>query len=531
MSTSRRISRKWWLLLPGALVTALLLLAGYIYFWPQAIEDRIRVSVTQALSHRFHSEAELKALQIKVFPILRVTGQGLTLRFHGREDVPPLIQLEEFSFTAAVSDLFHPVKHIPLLRVQNMIINIPPRSAGNRQTLPDNIQAQASALNIVVDRVVCDDMDIRILPQKAGKEPLDWDIHNLVLTSTGEGKPFTFHGNLTNGKPKGEIDTDGLFGPWVADDPGGTPVSGEYKFTGADLGPLPGIAGILSSAGKYSGVLSELGVDGHTDTPDFSLDKVGRPVPLHTDFSATVDGTNGDTYLHPVNAVLNRSLIIADGSVVRMAEKHGHLISINATVPDGHIQDFLSLAINSQKPFMTGPVKIKAKLTIPPGPEIAIERIILDGQFGVVDAEWSNPALREKLESLSRHALGKPEEIDLGTSVSDLSGSFLLQNGVLHFRRLTFSVEGAAIDLTGTYALRKGELDLAGHLRLQAKLSQLTTGSKSFLLKAFDPFFEKGGSGTVLPIHITGTRDNPVFGITVFHKTFDKHLGGDNHVL
>jgi len=40
----------------------------------------------------------------------------------------------------------------------------------------------------------------------------------------------------------------------------------------------------------------------------------------------------------------------------------------------------------------------------------------------------------------------------------------------------------------------------------------------------FDPFFEKNGAGTELPIHISGTRDNPVFGVSVFHKTFDKHL-------
>ncbi len=529
MSQTGRVSYKWWLTIPGVLVFLFLLAVGFLRFRARAIEVRIRQSVVQALGERFRSEVEFDAIHIKVFPHLGVAGEGLTLRHHGRKDVPPLIRIEKFSFTAGIMDLLRPVKHIPLLRIENMIINIPPREPKKDQPPPNPSRGNKSAPTVVVDQVICNDADIVILPRKAGKDPLDWDIHNLVLYSASADKPFAFHGNLTNGKPKGEIDTQGQFGPWDADDPGGSPVSGEYKFTDADLGPFPGIAGTLSSTGKYSGVLSELQVEGQTDTPDFSLDKVGRPVPLHTDFSATVDGTNGDTYLHPVNATLVQSLIVAEGSVVRVPEKKGHLITIDATVPNGRIQDFLSLAINSDKPLLTGPVKIKAKLIVPPGKEKALEKIILDGQFGVDDAKWSSPALREKLESLSRHGQGKPEDEDTGSSVSDLNGSFHLEHGVINFSRLAFSVQGATINLTGTYALRGGDLDLSGHLRLQAKLSQTMTGTKSFFLKAFDPFFAKEGAGTVLPIRITGTRDKPTFGISVFHKTINKELSSDKN--
>jgi hypothetical protein len=64
-------------------------------------------------------------------------------------------------------------------------------------------------------------------------------------------------------------------------------------------------------------------------------------------------------------------------------------------------------------------------------------------------------------------------------------------------------------------------------LRLQAKLSQATTGIKSFLLKPFDPFFRKNGV-TVLPIKVTGTRDQPAFGLD-FHRKKDasKNAAGD----
>ncbi len=56
--------------------------------------------------------------------------------------------------------------------------------------------------------------------------------------------------------------------------------------------------------------------------------------------------------------------------------------------------------------------------------------------------------------------------------------------------------------------------------RLQAKLSQVTTGIKSFLLKPFNSFFRKNGV-TVLPIKVTGTRDQPSFGLDFHQKKED----------
>jgi len=364
------------------------------------------------------------------------------------------------------------------------------------------------------------------VPKKQGKEPLDFDIHDLVLKSVGADKPFDFHGSLTNAKPQGEIATRGTFGPWDVDEPGDTPVTGSYEFRDADLGPFPGIAGTLSSTGTYHGQLNEIEVAGKTDTPNFSLDPVGHPVPLHTDFSATVNGTDGDTYLHPVRATLGRSLIIAEGSVVRVPEEQGHIIQLDINAPDARIQDILNLAVNSDKPLLTGPAKIKAKLLLPPGKQKVLQKMILDGQVGLEDAQWSSAKIRDKLASLSRHAEGQPENEEAGSSVSDLHGDFRLEKAILRFRTLRFSVPGALVDLTGNYDIREGHLDFRGQLRLQAKLSQTVTGKKSFFLKAVDPFFSKEGAGTLLPITITGTRDAPTLGVSVFHKTIKRPLGG-----
>jgi len=97
-----------------------------------------------------------------------------------------------------------------------------------------------------------------------------------------------------------------------------------------------------------------------------------------------------------------------------------------------------------------------------------------------------------------------------------------LEKGVIHFSSVTFSVPGAGVELAGDYGVQGGELNFKGHVRLQAKLSQMVTGAKSDFLKLLDPFFSKHGAGTELPVTITGTRENPTFGVSIFHKTLGK---------
>ena len=529
MSATGTRSRKW--LMISAIFLGVILLAGGLLFWrARKMDDLVRSLIVRALSEQFQGHVELGTVRVTGFPRLGVAGKDLSIHFDGRTDLPPLIHVDSFSFGLGLLAILRLPRHISSAQLDGLTITIPPR--GERRTARPSESGKPHKLlpTIILDEVICKDAVFITLPKnpepgKPKKTPLEWDIHDLNLKAVAVNKAFAFHGTLTNAKPKGEIDTSGNFGPWDLDEPGATPVTGSYKFTDADLGPFPGIAGILSSNGQFSGEISRLEVEGETDTPDFSLDGTGKPVPLHTDFSATVDGTNGNTLLHPVRATLIRSLIVAEGSVIREPENKGHRIIVNFGAPDARIQDLLSLAMKSDKPFLTGTVKIKGKLVVPPSHEKALEKLILDGEFGLDDAKWTSEEVRDKLEALSRRAKGKPGDEDAGSAVSDLRGKFHVEKAIVNFSSLTFSIPGAAIDLTGTYKLVGGDLDFNGHLRLQAKLSQTVTGAKSFFLKAVDPFFKKDGAGAVVPISITGTREHPTIGVTVFHKTIEKKIG------
>jgi hypothetical protein len=61
---------------------------------------------------------------------------------------------------------------------------------------------------------------------------------------------------------------------------------------------------------------------------------------------------------------------------------------------------------------------------------------------------------------------------------------------------------------------------------LDAKLSQMTTGWKSILLKPVDPFFSKDGVGTEVPIRITGTQAEPHIGLEFGHKSEHDTMAG-----
>jgi hypothetical protein len=520
-----------WLIIPGLIILALIIPAVIVYQRTRNIDDWTRDWVVRALSQHFNSRVELASLHVTAFPEMSVTGENLVVYYQHRSDVPPLIRIQQFTFHLGFMGILRVPRHIRGVHLDEMVITIPPRGQKPENQPPpaqETGKKQKPLPQIVVDQIVADETTLLILPKQAEKKPLDFDIHDLILKSVGVNKPFSFRGNLKNAKPVGEIKTKGDFGPWQLDDPGSTPVSGTYTFTDANLDPFPGIAGTLSSIGKYEGVLGSIKVQGETDTPQFSLDPVGRAVPLHTVFNATVDGTDGDTYLHPVLATLIHSEITANGSVVRVPEKDGHLIILDAVAPKARLEDLLQLSTKSTKPMMSGLVNLKTKIVLPPGKVKVLDKLTLDGEFNVTDARFASSDVRDKLASFSRHAQGMPDDPDAGSAISDLRGKFRMKNGIITFQNLTFSVPGAVIQLDGTYKVRGEDLNFTGELRMEAKLSQMVSGKKSFFLKALDPFFSKNGSGTVLPITISGTRDEPTLEFSVFHKKIKKTFGNDD---
>ena len=305
-----------------------------------------------------------------------------------------------------------------------------------------------------MDRIVSRAARLEIVPRDKGKLPRVFEIHDLVMHGLGDGGGATFEAALTNPTPRGEITTQGTFGPWQAEEPRLTPIRGEYAFKRANLNTIKGIAGTLSSLGTYSGVLERIEVQGETDTPDFSVDIAAQPVPLKTRFRAVVDGTNGDTWLERVEARVIETLIVARGAVVRTQDVKGRRTSLDVTIDDGRIEDVLKLAVKGAKPVMTGRMRLSTKFLLPAGDRDVIDKLELAGSFSLDQARFSNVNIQERINTLSQRGKGETSE-DGPSVVSSLSGTFTLRGGTLTFADLSFGVPGAIVQLAGTYDVKK----------------------------------------------------------------------------
>ncbi len=164
---------------------------------------------------------------------------------------------------------------------------------------------------------------------------------------------------------------------------------------------------------------------------------------------------------------------------------------------------------------MRGVIGLDTAFELPPGDDDVPQRLRLTGTFTIKRGQFTSDTVQDKVDDLSRRGRGEPKNEELQNVLSAFGGTLTLRDALLSLPRLQFRVRGAVVDLTGSYRLKGEELDFAGTLKLDAPLSKTTTGFKSLLLKAVDPFFRKPGAGTVLPIKITGTVDKPAFGLDV----------------
>jgi hypothetical protein len=484
--------------------------------------------VIETLSTKFKSKVELDDFHVSLLKGLQVSGEGL--RIFGEMDpnnhepgIQPLIGVAEFRFRTGIVDLFRSPMHLDTVYVKGLQINLPPREQRGEMK---KMSPKGGKIKIVVDRLDCDRAQLVINTLRPGKLPLEFEIESLVMTSIGPDAPMHFDANLTNPKPVGNVLSSGSFGPWQADSPRDSPVSGTYSFNNADLGTIKGIGGILSSAGNYAGVLDNIVVDGSTDTPDFRIAISGRPVLLHTDFHAIVDGTNGDTYLQPVKARILDSWLTANGSVVRIKEPKGHHVELDVVIEKGKIDDLLKLAIRTDPPIMTGGVRLRTHFDLPPGEPDVANRLKLAGNFEVSGVHFTNKRIQGKVDALSMRSQGKPKlaQDNIPDNVhSDLKGTFELTDGLISFSQLQFQVPGTQVNLTGQYSLDGNQFDFHGKARMDAKLSHMVSGWKAILLKPADPFFSKNGAGTEIPVKVTGTKSEPHFGADFGHKDENKN--------
>jgi hypothetical protein len=481
------------------------------------------------LSRRFHCDVQLATLNVhlpklsKLGVLFRrergavalVDGAGLVMRLHDRQDLPPLFFMHKFEFAVDLGALTDKRKTVDSVLIDGLEVNLPPRQKSDQSAAAapaPPVKAGGPVTSVLIRDVKIADATLSLLPADTAKKPLVFQISHLRLTSVGVGRPMKYDATLTIPKPPGLVRSQGDFGPWETDDPSATPMAGSYTYDHADLGIFNGIAGILTSTGKFDGTLGAVHATGECSVPDFRLKMTGHPVAVWAHFDALVDGTNGNTTLQPVHALLGHTAFTTSGTVIRHGDDKQRTIDLKLNMPNGDVRDLLRLATKGP-PFMDGRLDLKSTISIPPLTKKVMDKLMLDGTFQVNDARFLKSNIQSQLDQLSRRGQGQPGNQEIDQVVSNMGGSFRLQNDLMTFRELTFAVPGAFVEMSGDYNMSHDTLAFHGSLALVAKLSEMVTGWKRWILKPVDPFFEKNGAGTYLRIKVDGTTTQPKFGL------------------
>jgi hypothetical protein len=500
--------KRWILIALGVFVLAIAAGATVLAMhWPFT-----QATVVAGLQQKFGTHVEVKSFHSNFFPPSCV-AEGVTFRRNTEAGVTPIATVARLTIEGSYPGFFAVPKRISHVTVEGLHVFAAPASEKAGPAAPP-VQP-ADQTKIEIGDITADNSVVEFASGAAGAKPLRFEIHKLTINDVSDGQPMAFHAELSSPLPPGEIRAEGEFGPLDTKNPEAAPASGSYIFERANLGVFPGIGGTLYSTGKFEGKLNQLEVAGMTDTPDFNVSPNPHTVHLRTQFHAVVNGWNGDVSLKNVKAQLGNSIVLARGDISSKGASNGKTVSLTGIENEGSITDWLELLAHNHHAKMTGTMKFRTIVYVPPGPKDFIDRVNLRGDFEIGQADFTKSATQEKVNNLSRAAQGQKPGDAPESVFENMRGHVEMDNGVANVNDLYFGIPGALAHMHGTYGVDNDKIDLHGNLRVDQKLSKSQSGLKSVFLKAIEPMMKKKRAGEIVPVKITGTLKEPSYGLDV----------------
>jgi hypothetical protein len=494
------------LLIAGFCIAAIVVGAALlVHYWPFSKD-----AMLQLLSENTDSQVTLRSFQETYFPSPGCVIQDLVFN-HDPAAAQPLITVKKLTIQGSYRGLF--ARRVPRIVAEGLRIVVPAFGTGKQFHIKES--------HFTIDELVLDGAVIEYTAH-VDKKPLLFEFHQAAMRGAGWFRPFSYDVKLHNPEPSAQVSVTGMFGAWKQNNTGATPISGQYTLKDADLSAYRGIAGTLSSAGRFEGSLGHIEITGATDAPDFAIRKGGHAVRLTAQFSASVDPTCGNAFLQHADIDFLKTQVTATQATGKNGsakpekdESQTALIDLSST--SARVQDILTLLITSDSPPMSGSVTFQGRAEIPSGTEEFLKRVRLLGEFGIAAGTFGNSSTQQQIDKLSAGARGGKAS-DAGLVLSDLKGRENLVDGVATFSDLSFHVPGADATMRGTYNVISDKIDLHGQLRVDTKIANTKSGLKSLALKVIQPFFKKNKTGQIVPVQITGTYDHPTFGLDLADK-------------
>jgi len=488
--------------LAGVLVLAIVCGAIFASKWPFT-----RGRVIERLQRASEAQVDISKFRSTYFPPGYV-AEGVVFRKQTARADPnatPLMTIARLRITSSYSGLLAHQKRISKIIADGIHIVIP---AGGTHF---NSNGGSNRESLLIEEFLARDGILEFTSRERGGKPLTFAIHNASFRNISTNRTIPFALSLRLPLPAAELTARGWIGPWLTQKGSvrGTPVSGSCDLEHGNLGVFESLAGTIESHVTFSGTLARVAITGTTNSPDFEVKASRHHLPLNTQFRGTVDLTNGDVLLPSLSAKLGNTHLVAQARVT------GHPKSVDLRVEkgQGEVQDLVLLFSKAPRSPINGPIQFETHILLPPVHRPFKERVQLAGDFRIDPAQFTSSNTQEHVDQLSERARGKKDKdgskyLDV---LSNLRGHVTLKDGVSSFSTISFSVPGATARMHGEYNLVNDRVNFHGNMRMQATVSQATTGVKSFFLKILDPFFKKKKSGAELPVSMTGTYGHTRF--------------------
>src|SRR6202049_4566622 len=147
-------SRAWIVVLCVVLVL-FIIPAALLYQRVRDVDDVTRDWVVRALSERFESRVELGSIHVTAFPERSASGEKLAIYYHNQTDVPPMIQIQQFTFHLEFMGILRVPRHIRGVHLDNMVITVPPRGQPlGEPAPPPPTKIKRPLPRITIDQVV-----------------------------------------------------------------------------------------------------------------------------------------------------------------------------------------------------------------------------------------------------------------------------------------------------------------------------------------------------------------------------------------
>jgi hypothetical protein len=500
--------RKHWLLLTFCIVgIALVVAAGILAtHWPFT-----REVIEKDLAQVSASAVRIQSFQSTYFPPGCIL-EGVSFNLPAGTSKKSQVRIQKLIIRGSYTGMLTVPKRLQQIVAEGLRIRILPLGKN------ENLTAGAQSGNNKKRPVRIEDIraDGAILElDSAETPPLVFAFHQLQLNSFAADQGTSFHVVFDNPKPPGLVEATGRMSAWQSKAMGNIRVDGKYILSKGNLGIFKGIAGTLASKGDFNGELQRIEVKGTTVMPNFEVTESRHSMPLFTSFAALVNGLTGDTSVSGIQAQLEKTRITGTGSVAGNGEK---AVVLNVPTGEGRIEDLVMLFAKAPHSAIVGPIHFKARTSLPPEHRKFVERVLLEGDFDIPEAHFTSAKTQGHVDQLSEHSRGEDaDDNDPGNVVAQLKGHVALKNATATFTDSTFSVPGAVALLHGTYNLTNHKINFQGTLKMEAKLSQATTGIKSLFARFLNHRFETKDAGATLPVTVTGTYEHPVF-----HADLDK---------